>query len=244
MRYCVLPFSCAMALLWPLFIDSYRLGGGAGHEILMNNILKAQFNKILLSGVLPMWNEWMETGKVFLIFGTYPLNFFTPLELVAGSWMGNLLPAIEALLLCILLMVLLMRSCSYLGFSWWIAVLGFFSIILATPLPMYMFMPLYQSITLTAPFMLLIMFVYFYKPDRRLIAVYLLLSMILALGAYSASLSMLLIYLGCIMGFEFFRRVFKSGIKNIKVNLLPAFYFSLKHGMVFVIAPFLFFLWQ
>src|SRR6266550_8697399 len=61
------PAALALALYWPIFLPGYRLQGGFANEILMVNGLRTAFNRALLTGDFPLWNEWVASGKPFLI---------------------------------------------------------------------------------------------------------------------------------------------------------------------------------
>ncbi len=132
-----LPLALAGVLLWPIFLPRYQLIGGASFELLMLNGLKAAFHQALLRGELPLWNEWVASGKVFAPFGAVPVSVFTPLELLVDLNVGKHVYAAELLLAHAAVAWMLLWLCRWLGVGAWIAAPGFFAYFLIEPMPYF-----------------------------------------------------------------------------------------------------------
>ncbi|MGP0630795.1 discoidin domain-containing protein [Nitrospina sp. 32_T5] len=241
LSYLVLPGFCSLVFLWPLLIKKYQVYGGAGTEMVMSRAIKGQFNLSLLSGHLPLWNEWVETGKVFLLFGTVPLNFLTPLELLLDPSLNSKLTfALPTFVVCLLTFSFFVLLARYIGLPIWVGLAGGFTYLLASPVGMYIFSWVYSGIIVATPFMIAIILMYFRQPNNMLLVAYFGLAFIVTQGAYSPSLSMVLIYISFLTGIELARKlIFEPQIKS-KQSL----YLFGKHFFAFVLAPLFFFAWQ
>ena len=194
-RFVLVPLGLASLFLWPLFVKPYHLGGGVAVELMMASSLKAAFNRALLHGQFPLWNDWVQAGKVFLTFGAVPLHPYTVLELLFDPALGERFVAIEILINYILVAALMLATCRYLGIPGWTGCLGFLVYILFDPVPVLSHIPWWWAgAFVAAPFMILIVMLHPTHPPRRLRLTYLALALFFVTGTKPEVFYMFLIY--------------------------------------------------
>jgi hypothetical protein len=231
-RFLLLPFGLAGLLLWPLFVKPYHLGGGAAVEVMMASSLKAAFNRSLLQGQFPLWNDWVEAGKVFLLFGAVPLHPYTVLELLFDPALGERFVAIETLINYVLVAAMMLAACRYLEIPGWAGCLGFVAYVLFDPVPVLSHIPWWWAgAFVAAPFMILIVMLHPVNPPRRFRFAYFALALFSVTGTKPETLYMFLIYVTLL-----------TVVLAIRgSNTLPSLLTSLAS---YVLVPVAFYAWQ
>lgn len=233
------PLILAIALYWPIFLPGYHLNGGFAHEIVMVNGLRGAFNQSILQGHLPLWNEWTASGKIFLIFGAYPLNFMTPFELLFGPSVDETTYKFELVIVASIgaaLFLWLGRTFSLLPVS---AVLGFFSCYLMAQMPYQTGLVQSANFYLWGAAAVACTLLYFATGNRRLVALFLLFAFLAALGARPDVFPALLLFLGGLVGLRLCEnlitqpRAWRHALKDFFADTLT-----------FAVLPFAFYLWQ
>lgn len=177
-----MPPALALALYWPILLPGYRLDGGLANEILMVNGMRSAFNRALLSGELPFWNEWVAGGKPFLIFGAFPLTFTTPFELVFGPEVSQTLYKAELVIVALIGASLFLSLGRRLALRPLSAALAFFTCYLMGQMPYHMGLVQSANFFLWGAAAVVSALLYFATEDRRLVALFLAFAFLSALG--------------------------------------------------------------
>lgn len=233
------PLILAFALCWPVLLLRYRLDGGFAREILMVNGLRSAFNQALLDGHFPLWNEWVAAGKPFLIFGAYPLNFMTPLELLLGADVGQAVYKFELFVVAVLGAALFLWLGRALALRPVTAAMGFLSCYLMGQMPYQTGLVQSANIYLWAATSVVCALVYFATANRKLQALFLLSSLLAATGARPDAYPVFPVFMAGLVAARFVDQLWtepagwRGAVRDIGENLL-----------VFAILPFAFYLWQ
>ena len=233
------PLGLAFALYWPMLLLRYRLDGGLGNEILMVNGLRSAFNQALLDGQFPLWNEWVAAGKPYLIFGAYPLNFMTPLELLLGADVGQGVYKFELFIIAALGAALFLWLGRRLEVRPVTAAMGFLSCYLMGQMPYQTGLVQSANIYLWGATSVVCALLYFATANRKLQALFLLSSLLAATGARPDVYPVFPLFMAGLVVARFVDQLWtapalwRGALREAGQNLL-----------VFSILPFAFYLWQ
>lgn len=233
------PAILALALFWPIFLSDYRLDGGLSNEIVMVNGLKSAFNRALLNGQFPLWNEWVSLGKPFLIFGTYPLNFLTPFELVFGPEINQTLYKFETAAVAMIGAALFLWLGRKLSLHPAATVLGFFSCYLMHYMPYQTGLLLSANLYLWGSASVICVILYFANKNQRLILLFMAFALLTATGARPEIYSTFLLFIALLVSARMVENIalhstqWRAAIKEGVVNIL-----------IFAVLPLTLYLWQ
>lgn len=170
-------------LLWPIFRYKYILDGPASPEIRMIAGLKEVFNQFLLQLQFPLWNEFVETGAPFVLFGSTPLSFLTPLEMLLSDLTKSRNIAVlifASLFFCSLSVIWI---CDRFKLARWFAVLALVLYFLFEPIQLLShFTFVHSPVIVALPGLVFLLAAYLDQPRWSLVYAYWLLSLVFSVG--------------------------------------------------------------
>jgi hypothetical protein len=224
-----------------MFFENHVLQGPAAAEVMMTAGLKGAFNQALLRGEFPLWNAFIETGNVFLLFGATPLSVFTPIELFSGPHLGDRAVAFSLAAFYFITALFMMMACRYLKIPLWAGLLGTILYLIIEPIALLSHFPfVHDQIIATMPFLVLTTLLYFVKPGRMLLISYWVLCLILTLGGKPEIIAMFFIYGGLLVTVLSLHSI----LMNKGGGIGQAALFAVKNVVLFVLVPLLFYAWQ
>ncbi|MBF0440545.1 MAG: hypothetical protein HQK54_01450 [Oligoflexales bacterium] len=228
-----------LILLWPIFLNNYILDGPASAEIKMIFGLKRVFNEALLNFEFPLWNQFIECGNVFLLFGSTPFNILTPFEILLNGLDQNASVLALIAISYVTSTSFLMLGFHFIGIPLWLAIPSSIIFFINEPISLLSHFPyVHASNMVTITFLIILFVARKLAPVRYYIPLFWLTFIIYSLGTKPELLQMFLIIICVSLVFEAISSLYHG---TSALNTLRIF---VNEFVTYIVVPILIYSWQ